>query len=156
MVIVLIKDPVFWFIPFIPLIPVKGVLKVSAMQFEELTSEILSACFEVSNELGSGFLESVYEKALLVALSEKGLVAKCQVPLKVEFRGQSVGDYFADIVVEGKVLLELKAVKSMAPEHIAQILNYLKATGMEVGMLINFGSSKLEYRRFNNRFESIK
>jgi GxxExxY protein len=123
------------------------------MKFEELTSNILTACFEVSNELGSGFLESVYEKALLVALREKGLNAKSQVPLKVNFRGQCVGDFLADVVIEGKVLLELKAVKALAPEHVAQILNYLKATGSEVGLLINFGSAKLEYRRFNNRFE---
>lgn len=126
------------------------------MKYEELTSEILNACFEVSNELGSGFLESVYEKALLVVLREKGLNVKSQVSLNVKFRGQCVGDFFADIVVEDKVLLELKAVKALAPEHVAQILNYLKATGIEVGLLINFGSAKLEYRRFNNRFEKIK
>ena len=126
------------------------------MKYEELTSEILNACFEVSNELGRGFLESVYEKALLLALREKGLSAQSQVPLNVNFRGQCVGTFFADIVVENKVLLELKAVKAIAPEHIAQILNYLKATGMEVGLLINFSSTKLEYRRFNNRFEKIR
>ena len=126
------------------------------MKYEELTSVILNACFEVSNELGSGFLESVYEKALLVVLREKGLNVKSQVSLNVNFRGQCVGDFIADIVVEDKVLLELKAVKAIAPEHIAQILNYLKATGVEVGLLVNFGSSKLEYRRFNNRFDKVK
>jgi len=125
------------------------------MQYEKLTSLILSACFEVSNELGVGFLESVYEKALMVALREKGLAAQAQVPLSVSFRGESVGDFFADILVEGQVLLELKAVKSIAPEHVAQILNYLKATKIDVGLLINFGSSKLEYRRFNNYFEPV-
>lgn len=123
------------------------------MQFEELTEEILGASFEVINELGHGFLESVYEKALLLSLKEKGLLAGAQVPLKVDFKGHIVGEFFADIVVENKVLLELKAVRALAPEHIAQVLNYLKATGLQVGLLINFGSSKLEYRRLNNRFE---
>ena len=123
------------------------------MQFERLTAEILSASFEVSNELGSGFLESVYEKSLLLALRQKGMKAEAQVPLKVKFRAQIVGEFYADIIVEDEILLELKTVKKMAPEHIAQVLNYLKATGLQVGLLINFGNRKLEYRRFNNRFD---
>ena len=123
------------------------------MQFEKLTAEILSASFEVSNELGNGFLESIYEKSLLLALQEKGMKAVAQVPLKVKFRDQVVGDFYADIIVEDKILLELKTVKKIAPEHIAQVLNYLKATGLHVGLLINFGNRKLEYRRFNNRFD---
>ncbi|MDR4508584.1 MAG: GxxExxY protein [Candidatus Brocadiaceae bacterium] len=122
------------------------------MIHEELTEKILSACFLVSNELGCGFLESVYEKALLIALREEGLKAEAQRPLKVLFHGESVGEFYPDIIVEETVVLELKTVKSIAPEHIAQILNYLKATGIAVGMLINFGNSKLEYRRFDNRF----
>ena len=122
------------------------------MIHEELTEIILKACFEVSNELGCGFLESVYEKALLLALAEKGLKAQSQIPLKVMFHGQTVGDFFPDILVEDIVLLELKAIKSLAPEHSAQVINYLKATGIEVGFLVNFGNPKLEYRRFGNRF----
>jgi GxxExxY protein len=122
------------------------------MIHEELTEKILKACFEVSNELGSGFLESVYLKALLIALAQLGLKAHAQTPLKVMFRGQMVGDFFADIIVEDTILLELKAVKALAPEHLAQVMNYLKATGIEVGFLINFGTPKLEYRRFGNRF----
>jgi len=122
------------------------------MLFEELTEQILCACFEVSNELGCGFLESVYQKALLIVLRDKGLKAESQFPLKVVFRGQVVGEFFPDVVVEDKVLLELKAVKVLAPEHLAQIINYLKATGIDVGFLVNFGNPKLEYRRFNNRF----
>ena len=122
------------------------------MIHEELTEIILKACFEVSNELGCGFLESVYKKALLIALSEKGLKAQSQIPLNVMFRGQVVGDFFPDIIVEDVVLLELKAVKALAPEHLAQVMNYLKATGIEVGFLVNFGNPKLEYRRFGNRF----
>jgi GxxExxY protein len=116
---------------------------------EELTRGILEACFEVSNELGSGFLESVYEKALLLALHQKGLKAVDDVPLSDTFRGAAVGEFFADIIVEDKVLLELKAVQALAPEHQSQVINYLKATGIEVGLLINFGRPKLEYRRLH-------
>nr|WP_308469781.1 GxxExxY protein [Geomonas paludis] len=118
---------------------------------DELTGKVLRACFEVSNELGAGFLESVYEKSLLIALVEMGLKAQSQVPLKVFYRNKVVGEFYADLVVEGAVLLELKAVRALAPEHVAQVLNYLKATGIEVGLLINFGSPKLEFRRFDNR-----
>jgi GxxExxY protein len=122
------------------------------MIHQELTGKILEACFEVSNELGAGFLESVYEKALLVALRQKDLNVESQVKLQVMFRGIVVGDYFADILVENKILLELKAVNALTKEHFAQILNYLKATNLEVGLIINFGNSKLEYRRFDNKF----
>ena len=122
------------------------------MIYEELTKKILSACFEVSNELGCGFLESVYEKALLIALNDAGLKALSQVPLNVIYRNQTVGEFYADIVVENVVLLELKAVRALASEHLAQVMNYLKATGIEVGFLVNFGNPKLEYRRFGNKF----
>ena len=122
------------------------------MIYEELTEKILKACFEVSNELGNGFLESVYEKALLIVLAGMGLKVQSQVPLKVMFRGLTVGEFYPDIIVEDIVLLELKTVKALAPEHMAQVMNYLKATGMEVGFLINFGNPKLEYRRFGNKF----
>ena len=126
------------------------------MLHEELTKKILAACFEVSNELGTGFLESVYERALLVVLKKYGLVAQSQIPLKVTFRNIVVGDFVADIVVENKVLIELKAVKNLAPEHQAQIVNYLRATGIEVGLLINFGNAKLEYRRFTREPLPVK
>ena len=116
---------------------------------EELTSTILSACFEVINELGAGFLESVYEKALLIALHQKGLKATPQVPIAVSFRGQSVGHFYADILVEDAIVIELKAAASLAPEHKAQLINYLKAAGIEVGLLVNFGNPKLEYRRLH-------
>jgi len=126
------------------------------MELKELTSRILKACLEVSNELGCGYLESVYEKSLVIVLCDKGLKVESQVPLQVKFRGFVVGEFYPDIIVEDNVLLELKTVKTIAPEHIAQVLNYLKSTGMPVGMLINFGNAKLEYRRFNNRFEAIE
>lgn len=123
------------------------------MLYEELTAKILEACFEVSNELGAGYLESVYENALFVALVQRGIQVERQVSLKVTFRNVIVGDFKADIIVEGKVLLELKAVDALVKEHYAQLLNYLKTTGIKVGMVINFGTPRLQYRRFDNRFD---
>jgi GxxExxY protein len=118
--------------------------------YEDLTKKILEASFEVSNELGAGFLESVYQNALVIALAEKVLKAESQKALCVKFRGKIVGNYIADIVVNDKVILELKSVSSLSNEHQAQLINYLKATGIEVGLLINFGKPKLEYRRLHN------
>ena len=118
------------------------------LKHEEITEAVIGCSFEVINELGAGFLELVYEKALLLALRQKGLSAKAQHPIEVMFRGKCVGEFFADILVEAKVVVELKAVKALAPEHEAQIINYLNATGIEVGLLINFGRPKLEYKRF--------
>lgn len=118
------------------------------MKHEELTATILKCCFEVSNELGAGFLESVYEKALVVALSQLGLSVQSQVALKVNFRGVIVGDFYADLIVENKVLLEIKAVSKLTPDHKAQVINYLNATGYQVGLLVNFGTARVEYFRF--------
>ena len=119
------------------------------MRHHKITETILGCSFDVSNELGGGFLESVYEKALLHLLREKGLKAISQAPIAVKFRNQIVGEFFADILVDDKIVVELKAVKKLAPEHLAQVINYLKATGFETGLLINFGCQKLEYRRLN-------
>ena len=115
-----------------------------------LYSDLTEASFEVSRELGAGFLESVYEKSLMVALAQKGLNSISQMRLQVKFREVIVGDFFADLFVEGKVLVELKAVRSLLPEPKAQAINYLKATGIEVGLLINFGNPKIEYFRLHN------
>ncbi len=122
------------------------------MIYEDITKKILEACFEVSNELGFGYLESVYEKALLITLRQKGLKAENQVPLMVKFRGEVVGEFFVDILVEEKVLVELKVANGLSKENFAQVINYLKATEIEVGLLINFGTPKIEYRRFTNKF----
>ena len=119
--------------------------------YEDLTGKILEACFEVSNELGAGFLESVYHKSLVIALRQKGLQVLSEVPVSVTFRGQNVGEFYADLVVDEKVIVELKAVSALAKEHIAQVLNYLYAGGMDVGLLVNFGTSKIEYRRLERR-----
>lgn len=120
------------------------------MKHLDLTSKIIEACFEVSKELGVGFLESVYEKSLFIALKQKDLSAILQVPLHVKFRGVIVGDFYADLLVEDKVLIELKAVSRILNEHKAQTKNYLKATGIKVGLLINFGNPNLEYCRLHN------
>ena len=120
----------------------------TGLKHEQITKSVIGCAFEVINELGAGFLESVYEKALLLALRQKGLSAIPQHPVKVIFRGECVGDFYADIFVEEKVIVELKTVKTIAPEHQAQIINYLNATGIEVGLIINFGNPKLEYKRF--------
>lgn len=118
---------------------------------EEVTGAIINASFEVSNELGAGFLESVYEKALIVALAQRGLNISAQVPLKVRFRNVIVGEFFADLIVEEKVLVELKAVSRLLPEHKAQVINYLNATGIETGLLLNFGNPRVEYYRLHKR-----
>ena len=127
---------------------IQDAYRQSELQFGKITEAIIGCAFEVINELGVGFIESVYKKALAIALQEKGLQVQCQQPIHVRFRNRIVGEFYADMLVEGKVIVELKAVKAIAPEHQAQIINYLKATGIEVGLLINFGSPKLEYKRF--------
>jgi GxxExxY protein len=122
------------------------------MEMMDLTEPIIGAAFAVSNELGCGFLESIYENSLLIALNERGLEAANQVPLEVEFHKKRVGLYYADILVNQRIILEIKAVSDLRKEHEAQLLNYLKATGISVGLLINFGRPRLQYRRFQNRF----
>jgi len=119
------------------------------MVHEELTKKILGACFEVSNELGCGFLESVYEKALTVVLRSYDLKVESQAPCVVNFRDHCVGEFRADLLVDGAVIVELKAVKAIAPEHFAQTMNYLKVSGLDVGLLVNFGRPKLEYQRIH-------
>ena len=117
--------------------------------YEEITDTILAASFDVINEMGVGFLESVYEKALAVTLRERGVRVITQVPLTVNFHGEVIGQYFADLLVEDVVIVELKVVRSLLLEHSAQVINYLKATGIEVGLLINFGKPRIEYRRLH-------
>ncbi|MBW2610409.1 MAG: GxxExxY protein [Deltaproteobacteria bacterium] len=111
------------------------------MKHKDLTAKIIECAYKVHNTLGFGFLESVYQNALLIELEKNGLQAKKEVPIKVFYEEKSVGDYVADIIVEDKVILELKSVKEIHPAHEAQLTNYLKATGIEVGLLINFAES---------------
>jgi GxxExxY protein len=118
------------------------------MDTNEITYRINGAVFEVKRELGAGFLEKVYRNALLVELKKSGLNAESEVPIKVQYKGTEVGEYYADIVVENQVIVELKAVESLQKIHEAQLLNYLKATGYKVGLLVNFALPKAEIRRF--------
>jgi GxxExxY protein len=124
-------------------------LKNQGFLHRELSEKIIEAALEVMTELGSGFLETIYEKSLLIALSQKGLTALSQVPLKVTFRNNVVGEFFADILVENTIIVELKTVKTLLPEHQAQVINYLKATGKDVGLLLNFGTPRLEIKRMH-------
>ncbi|MEI8365758.1 MAG: GxxExxY protein [Parachlamydiaceae bacterium] len=124
----------------------------------ELTSVILKCCFEVMNELGTGFLESVYKNALYDALRQSRISVETEQLFNVCFRGKKVGTYKADIVVQSTVIIELKCCKSLLSEHQAQVINYLKASDLSVGMLVNFGNKKLEYKRLYHpsmNFEDI-
>ena len=113
------------------------------MDLNDITFRINGAIFEVSQVLGSGFLEKVYENAMIIELKKRGLKAEKQVPIKIAYKGYEVGDYYADIVVEDQVILELKSVSSLEKVHEAQLLNYLKATGFKIGLLVNFTHEKL-------------
>ncbi len=118
------------------------------MDLNDITYKVNGAIFEVNRILGPGFLEKVYENALLIELRERGLKAESQVAIKVVYKGEEVGEYFADILVEDEIILELKAVQSLEKIHEAQILNYLKASGKKVGLLINFTHPKAAIKRF--------
>jgi GxxExxY protein len=115
---------------------------------QELTGKILEGAFAVHNTLGCGFLEKVYSNALLTELWSMGLRCEQEIPIKVKYKDVLVGDYFADLVVEKRVPVEMKACASLDSVHEAQVLNYLKASGIQVGLLMNFGKPKLQYRRF--------
>jgi GxxExxY protein len=119
---------------------------------KELTSAIIGCFYDVYNELGFGFLEKVYENALMIELESKGFVVEKQKQIIVFFKKKRVGDYFADLIVDGNVIIELKAAESLRNEHEAQLVNYLKATEIEIGLLLNFGK-KPEIRRkiFTNK-----
>jgi GxxExxY protein len=116
------------------------------MLFEEKTDKILKAFFNVYNILGYGFLEKVYQNALLIELNKYGLHCENQRPIKVYYENNLVGEYYADIIVDGCVILELKAAEALCEEHEYQLVNYLKATEIEIGLLLNFGK-KPEFKR---------
>ena len=113
----------------------------------DITSKILKAFYNVYNELGYGFLEKVYENAMFIELEKQGLFCERQEAIKVYYKNELVGDYYADIIVENKVIIELKAVEKIIKKHEVQLVNYLKATDIEVGLLLNFGSEPQIVRR---------
>jgi GxxExxY protein len=123
----------------------------------DLTDQIIKAIYHVYNTHGYGFLEKVYEKAMLLTLEKWGVPAQAQFPIKVFFEGQQVGEYFADLLIDWRVIIELKAVQHLDSAHEAQLLNYLKATDIEVGLLLNFGA-KPEFRRkiFSNSRKQLR
>jgi len=117
------------------------------MKYEELTEKIIGCAYKVYNQMGFGFLESVYEKCLLIELRKAGLSAESQIPIKVFYDGESVGEFAADILVEGVVILELKSVRRVVQAHEVQLVDYLTATDKEVGLILNFGPEKAEIKR---------
>jgi len=115
-------------------------------KYTELTEKIIHTFYRVYNKLGYGFLEKVYEKAMMIEFNKEGIPAASQHPINVFYEGEIIGEYYADILVDNKVIVEIKAARYLAEEHEAQLLNYLKATDIEVGLLLNFGP-KPEIRR---------
>lgn len=117
------------------------------LEVNSITEKIIGCAYKVSNTLGIGFVEKVYENALAHLLRKSGLQVAEQHPIKVEFDGIVVGEFVADLLVENRVLVELKAVSMLKDGHMAQALNYLRATGVEICLLINFGTTKVEIKR---------
>jgi GxxExxY protein len=115
--------------------------------YRELTEKMLGAAFAVHRELGPGFLEKVYVTALIYELIDRGLSAIAESEIPVSYKGRLVGNYFADILVEGKILCEIKAIRALANEHQAQLLHYLTATAIPVGLLLNFSTPSLQFKR---------
>ena len=117
------------------------------MEKEDVTHKVIGCAYQVYNNLGFGFLESVYRKAMVIEIEASGLRVYQESPLKVLYRDQVVGDYFADLLVEDELIVELKSVERLGKVHEAQLVNYLVATGIEVGLLINFGSTGVDVKR---------
>ena len=115
--------------------------------YKSLTEKIIGAAFEVHKQLGNGFLEKVYENAMVRELVDRGLRLATQHPIPVSYKGHLVGSYFADILVENVVICEVKAIETILPVHETQLLHYLKATGIPVGLLLNFGTPRVQVKR---------
>ena len=118
------------------------------LEDQDLTSKIIAAAYKVHKTLGSGFLEKVYENAMMIELTKSGLKVEQQSRITVLYEGQPVGEYFADLFVEGTVIVECKALSALVREHEVQLVNYLTATGIDTGLLINFGPSVVVKRKF--------
>lgn len=127
-------------------------MSVNEVYLNNLSEQIIGSAYTIANSLGYGFLEKVYENALAHELKKLGLKVSCQEPIKVLYDGIVVGDYYADILVDDEVVVELKSTKAIDNPHIAQCLNYLKSTGKKLGLLINFGPEKVQIKRIVNNF----
>ena len=118
------------------------------MLFEDVTKQIIGAAYNVYNKMGFGYLEKVYEKCMMIEFSEiNDLDVKQQCPIKVEYKDVDVGDYVADLLINDSIIVELKSVRQLAIAHEVQMVNYLKATGLDLGLLINFGEQKVDIKR---------
>ncbi|MBI4377567.1 MAG: GxxExxY protein [Nitrospinae bacterium] len=115
--------------------------------YEELTEKIIQAFYKVYNVLGTGYLESIYQNALVIELEDIGLGYETEKLVEIFYRNKKVGEHRLDLVIEHKVIVEIKAVAEFHPAHQAQVISYLKATGSKVGLLVNFGKDKVEYKR---------
>ena len=122
-------------------------MKNDEFQFKDLTEKIIGCCYNVYNKLGFGFLESVYEKSLMIELRKADIIAEFQRPVTVYYEGIVVGEFFTDVFVEDKIILELKSVRQLLKIHEVQLVNYLVSTGKDVGLLINFGEERVEVKR---------
>ena len=120
------------------------------LPYSDVSEIIIGCCFEIMKELGSGFLENVYKNALFIAMKEKGLTVIAEQSFEVMFRNRKIGKYIADLTVENLIIVELKCCKTLLSEHQAQLINYLKASQLPVGLLVNFGNQKLEYKRVHH------
>ncbi|MHC4872713.1 MAG: GxxExxY protein [Planctomycetota bacterium] len=118
----------------------------------QLTESIIKCAFEVSNKLGVGFLEKVYENAMVVELQKRKISVQQQHPIKIFYDEVSIGEYFADLFIENEIIVELKVAKAIDNTHQAQLLNYLKATNLQLGLLLNFSKQKVEIKRMSNNY----
>ncbi|MBP1712543.1 MAG: hypothetical protein H6Q43_1303 [Deltaproteobacteria bacterium] len=123
----------------------------SDFKYQELTEKIIKIFYKIYNRLGYGFLEKVYENAMMIELKKENIPALAQAPINVIYDDEVIGEYYADILVDNKIIVELKAARNLSGENEAQLLNYLKATGIEVGLLLNFGARpELKRKVFDN------
>jgi GxxExxY protein len=122
-------------------------IEIPSNRFDSITEIIISCAYKVLNTLGTGFLEKVYENAMILELNKNGLFAEAQKPLKIFYNGLNIGEYMADIVVENLVIIELKVAKCIDRSHIAQTINYLKASSLHFGLILNFKNTPLEIKR---------
>ena len=117
------------------------------MEYEDITQRIIGSAYQVHNQLGFGFFESVYKKAMIIELSKDALKVEPEKPLKVYYDSQIVGDFYVDLIIEDEIIVELKSVQNLAKEHEVQLVNYLNGLKKEIGLLINFGPSGVEVKR---------